>query len=108
MNMIPETRVRHCQAVREQLERWGIPSKDLADWRGNATLVGLVFSGASGAQIKGLPVADYYDYAVWDPQESLHTGGLHKAVVKLIESHGGTWEWYDPGTITVYFWNAPA
>jgi hypothetical protein len=56
MSTTPETRVRHCQAVREQLERWGISCKDLADWRGNATLVGLVFCGASGAETEGLLV----------------------------------------------------
>jgi hypothetical protein len=57
-----ERRAKDRDVVREQLEQWGIPCKDLAGWWDNVTLVGLVFPGEGGPQVEGLPVADYYDY----------------------------------------------
>ena len=77
--------------LRKQLEKAfpGIPLFD-GDY-------GLSCSAEDGFEIDGLPVADYYDFPYYDPQEKIQEGGINKKLVEFVRKRGFFCEWINAG-----------
>jgi len=69
------------------------------DREGDGTIV---ISAEDGDQIKGWPVGDYYDAAVYDPEEKFHEFGINKVLKDWCESKGWGLDWENPGCIVAY------
>jgi len=56
-------------------------------------------SAEDGTEIKGMPLADYYDYPHFDPEEKTHEFGVHRVFKKWVESKGWFIEWENAGCL---------
>jgi hypothetical protein len=62
----------------------------------------LLISAEHGTMIGNLPLADYYDFEMFDPKEVYHEFGVHKQLVKFLDSKGFFPEWENPGVLGIY------
>ena len=85
------------------------------EWSGRAeTYYGIVMSGEGGNRVNGIPGFDYYeecDYLVAEAvtefggstPETTYEFGVHKKLKEFLQKRGASAEWYDAGTVHVYF-----
>ena len=85
-------------------------SKDVLIKQLEKVIPGIVFfdhdefgiSAEEGTEVEGMPLADYYDGAYWDPNEHYMVMGIHRKVRFAVSKCGWRCEWINPGMIGLY------
>ena len=49
-----------------------------------------------------IPLADYYGYEEYDPEETLHEFGVNKTFADYLRREGYHAEWINPGVLGIY------
>ncbi len=62
----------------------------------------LIVSAEHGDDIDGFPVADYYDAAIYDPEEKRHVFGINRVLVEWCKERGWGLDWETPGSVLVF------
>lgn len=62
----------------------------------------LFVSAEDGTEVDGMPLADCYDYAYFDPKEIHHEMGVHRKFRKFVKAKGWGIDWQNPGSLCLY------